>query len=82
MRHIIAVEVPSQPPYSAVYNPGGPGSDSTPGVRYSAASPAHVQPVWIALDEVTQVTYIAPGLELPDALLEQLEQLEKKGSAP
>lgn len=82
MRHITAVEVPSQPPYSAVYNPGGPGSDSTPGVRYSAASPAHVQPVWIALDEVTQVTYIAPGLELPDALLEQLEQLEKKGSAP
>lgn len=62
IRLITAVDVPSLPPYSPFYNPGGPGNSPTQGVRYTSPSPPHSQTVWMALDEETTVTYIAPGL--------------------
>ena len=60
MRAITAVEIPAQAPYGAFYNPGGPGNDPTPGVRYTAPGPAQVQPVTIALDDPLQVDYGEP----------------------
>lgn len=51
MRRITAVEVPSVAPYKPFYNPGGPGNNPTPGVRYSAASRPHTQAVLQALDD-------------------------------
>ena len=41
--------------YQALYNPGGPGPDPFPGVRYTAPSPAHLEPVIIALDDPMRV---------------------------
>jgi len=38
-RRITFVDVPSVAPYSPLYNPGGPGNQPTPKVRYSAPSP-------------------------------------------
>lgn len=72
MRLITEVEVPSVAPYSPLYNPGGPGNNPTPGVRYSAPSPPHQQKVLMAIDDPMTVTYIDPSLEdlsggLPDA---------------
>ncbi len=58
VRKIVAVEVPSVAPYSPVYNPGGPGNDPTPGVRYSAPSAPHTQPIADFLDDPGTVTYI------------------------
>lgn len=57
MRTITEVEVPSLPPYSPLYNPGGPGNHPTPGVRYSNPSPPHSIRVVQALDDPLQVTY-------------------------
>lgn len=57
MRAITAVEIPAKPPYGVFYNPGGPGNDPTPGVRYTAPGPAQVQAVTIALDDPRTVTY-------------------------
>jgi hypothetical protein len=58
VRRISAVEVPSVAPYSPFYNPGGPGNNPTPGVRYSAPSPPHTQPILVALDDPLTVTFI------------------------
>ena len=60
MRGITEVEVPSAPPYSPLYNPGGPGNHPTPGVRYSNPSPPHSIPVLQALDNPLQVTLVRP----------------------
>ncbi len=54
---ITTVEIPSTGEYDPVYNPGGPGNDPAPGVRYSAPSPPIAQPVTIALDDPLTVTY-------------------------
>jgi len=60
MRGITEVEVPSAPPYSPLYNPGGPGNRPSPGVRYSNPSPPHSIKVLQALDIPLQVTLIRP----------------------
>ena len=65
MRAITQVEVPSVAPYSPLYNPGGPGNQPTPGVRYSAPSPPHTVDVLIALDNPLTVTYIDPAVSPP-----------------
>jgi hypothetical protein len=57
VRAIAGVEIPAAAPYGAFYNPGGPGNDPTPGVRYTAPGPAQVQPVTDALDDPATVTY-------------------------
>ena len=62
MRLITAVEVPSVAPYSPLYNPGGPGNNPTPGVRYSAPSPPHEVSVLMAIDDPMTVTYVDPSL--------------------
>jgi len=54
---IITVEIPSTGAYSPVYNPGGPGNDPAPNVRYSAPSPPISQKVTIALEDPLTVTY-------------------------
>jgi hypothetical protein len=56
MRRVTAVEVPSVAPYSPLYNPGGPGNQPTPGVRYSAPSAPHTVQVLQALDDPLTVT--------------------------
>lgn len=57
VRKITTVEIPSTGAYSPLYNPGGPGNDPAPGVRYSAPSPPISQAVTIALDDPMTVTY-------------------------
>lgn len=57
MRAITRVQMPSSGAYSPVYNPGGPGSDPVPGVRYSAPSPPIDVEVYQGLDDPLQVTY-------------------------
>ncbi len=54
---ITTVEMPSAGEYDPVYNPGGPGNDPAPGVRYSAPSPPIAQPVTVALDDPLTVSY-------------------------
>jgi hypothetical protein len=54
---ITTVEIPSTGAYSPVYNPGGPGNDPAPNVRYSAPSPPISQKVTIALEDPLTVTY-------------------------
>lgn len=58
MRKITGVEVPSVAPYSPFYNPGGPGNQPSPGVRYSAPSKPHLQAVLQAIDDPMTVTFI------------------------
>jgi hypothetical protein len=55
---ITAVEIPARGRYSPFYNPGGPGNDPTPGVRYTAPGPSQTQPVLNALKDPMQVTFI------------------------
>ncbi|MCB0893776.1 MAG: phospholipase [Nocardioides sp.] len=56
-RSIEAVEIPALPGgYRAFYNPGGPGPEPFPGVRYTAPGPPDVQPVTLALDDPMRVT--------------------------
>jgi hypothetical protein len=56
-RNLTAVEMPGVPGgYRALYNPGGPGPNPFPGVRYTIASPPIVQSVTIALDTPMRVT--------------------------
>lgn len=57
MHSITFLEVPATGDYDPLYNPGGPGNNPTPGVRYSAASPPDLQPVTIALDDPLTVSY-------------------------
>lgn len=56
---ITTVYMPSTGKYSPVYNPGGPGNNPAPGVRYSAPSAPISQPVTNALDDPLTVTYPA-----------------------
>jgi hypothetical protein len=57
MRSIISVEIPATGAYGAFFNPGGPGNDPTPDVRYTAPGAPEIQPVTIALDDPMTVTY-------------------------
>jgi hypothetical protein len=59
VRHITHVEIPAIAPYHPFYNPGGPGNDPTPGVRYSAPSPPQVVKVRMALDDPMTVTFVS-----------------------
>ncbi|KAL4854292.1 hypothetical protein ACK3TF_004982 [Chlorella vulgaris] len=43
--------------YTPLYNPGGPGNDPTPGVRYSSPSPPQSVNITLALDDPMVVTY-------------------------
>ena len=53
---ITYVEIPSTDGYLPLYNPGGPGSDPTPGVSYTAGTPPISQEVWVTLDDPMTVT--------------------------
>ena len=55
-RSITHVEVPSSGDYLPLYNPGGPGPEPFPGVRYSEPSPYDLEPVVIALDDPLRVS--------------------------
>ncbi|MEO8607574.1 MAG: phospholipase [Chloroflexota bacterium] len=57
MRHITAVEIPAKGDYDPFYNPGGPGNNPTPNIRYTAPGPADLEPVIIALDDPMTVSY-------------------------
>ena len=55
-RSVTDVEIPSlEGGYRAFYNPGGPGPEPTPGVRYTAPGPPDLEPVVIALDDPMRV---------------------------
>ena len=56
-RNLTAVEMPGIPGgYRGLYNPGGPGPNPFPGVRYTLASPPVVQTITQALDNPMRVT--------------------------
>jgi hypothetical protein len=57
-RRITTVEIPSTGRYKPLYNPGGPGNDPAPGVRYSAPSPPISEHVIMALTNPMTVTYV------------------------
>jgi len=57
VRRITHVDIPGEGRYDPLYNPGGPGNDPTPGVRYTVGSPAISQPVINALKDPMTVTY-------------------------
>jgi cell wall-associated NlpC family hydrolase len=56
-RRITSVEIPASGSYSPFYNPGGPGSSPTPGVRYTAPGPSQRQKVTIAIDDPMTVSF-------------------------
>lgn len=56
-RSITAVEIPASGAYAPFYNPGGPGNNPTPNVRYTTAGPADLEPVIMALDDPMTVSY-------------------------
>ncbi len=56
-RNITFLEIPGIPGgYRAFYNPGGPGPEPTPGIRYTAPGPPDLEPVIIALDNPMRVS--------------------------
>ena len=56
-RSITDLEIPGlDGGYRPLFNPGGPGQTPTPGVRYTAPGPSHMQPVTIALDDPMRVS--------------------------
>lgn len=56
-RSVTYVEIPALAGgYRAFYNPGGPGPQPFPGVRYTAPGPADLEPVTIALDNPMRVS--------------------------
>ena len=57
LRAITRVQMPSTGDYSPVYNPGGPGNDPAPGVRYAAPSPPIDIDVLMALDDPLVANY-------------------------
>lgn len=57
VRAITRVQMPSTGEYSPVYNPGGPGNDPAPGVRYAAPSAPIDIEVLMALQDPMVVTY-------------------------
>lgn len=55
-RSITHVEIPALPGgYAPFYNPGGPGPEPFPGVRYTAPGPPDLEPVIDALDDPMRV---------------------------
>jgi hypothetical protein len=54
IRHLL---IPSRGQYDPLYNPGGPGTDPTPGVSYSAGSPYIRQKVKIDTDNDLSVYF-------------------------
>lgn len=56
VRAITHAEIPSTDGYLPLYNPGGPGNDPTPGVRYAAGTAPISQEVWVTLDDPMTVT--------------------------
>ena len=68
-QRITTVEIPSTGRYKPLYNPGGPGNDPAPGVRYSAPSPPISEHVTIALHNPMTVTYVQrpPASRAPSA---------------
>jgi hypothetical protein len=58
VRRITSVEIPAAGAYSPFYNPGGPGNDPTPGVRYTSPGPSQRQKVKIALANPLTVTFV------------------------
>jgi hypothetical protein len=57
VRRITHIDIPGSGRYDPLFNPGGPGNDPTPGVRYTVGSPAISQPVIRALKDPMTVTY-------------------------
>ena len=57
-RSITHVEVPAEGDYLPLYNPGGPGPEPFPDVRYTAPSPPDLEPVIIALDDPMRVSNV------------------------
>ena len=57
VRRITRVDIPGRGRYSPLYNPGGPGNDPTPGVRYTAPSPSISQHVIHAIHDPRTVTF-------------------------
>jgi hypothetical protein len=55
-RSIRAVEIPAKGRYARFYNPGGPGKEPFPEVRYTAKGPADVEPVINALDDPMRIS--------------------------
>ena len=56
VERITTVEIPAAGNYSPFYNPGGPGNDPTPEVRYTSPGPAQRQAILNALDDPMTVT--------------------------
>ena len=57
-RSITFVEVPAQGDYLPLYNPGGPGPEPFPDVRYTAPGPPDLEPVINSLDDPMRVSNI------------------------
>ena len=57
VKKITHVDIPSTGDYSPLYNPGGPGNNPTPNVRYAAPSPPISQLVTMAIDDPMTVSY-------------------------
>jgi hypothetical protein len=55
-RTITHVEVPAEGDYRPLYNPGGPGPEPFPEVRYTAPGPSDLEPVIMALDDPMRVS--------------------------
>jgi hypothetical protein len=55
-RSITHVEVPAEGEYLPLYNPGGPGPEPFPDVRYTEPSPPDLEPVLVALDDPMRVS--------------------------
>lgn len=58
-RSVTHVEIPAEGDHLPFCNPGGPGPEPFPGVRYSAPGPPDLEPVTIALDDPMRVSH--PG---------------------
>lgn len=54
---VAVVHIPAAAPYSAFFNPGGPGNQPDPATTYSQLGPEYYQPVNVALDDPMQVSY-------------------------
>lgn len=82
MRKIQAVEIPATMGYDRFYNPGGPGNDPTPGVRYTQPGPADVEPVLIAIDDPMTTTYPRPSIRIDQATVAGPVTLVNEGLVP
>lgn len=57
VKRITHVKIPATGDYAPFYNPGGPGTNPTPGVPYSTASPTQTQKVWRSLNDAHVVDF-------------------------